>query len=139
MAALAFAIPPKRSTSALGVFLSIVFIVTYHKINEYAESLGALGRINPVIALWVPYFLTAGLIIWMHHVSAHRPRGQPIGALERIFATVGQHIGRWVRLGRRKFPPDIASPPRSATARPHLSLTAPAAPLTHNPPPPHPT
>src|SRR3546814_3195656 len=61
MAALAFAIPPKRSTSALGVFLSIVFIVTYHKINEYAESLGALGRINPVIALWVPYFLTAGL------------------------------------------------------------------------------
>src|SRR3546814_2884499 len=41
MAALAFAIPPKRSTSALGVFLSIVFIVTYHKINEYAESLGA--------------------------------------------------------------------------------------------------
>src|SRR3546814_7848358 len=85
MAALAFAIPPKRSTSALGVFLSIVFIVTYHKINEYAESLGALGRINPVIALWVPYFLTAGLIIWMYHVSAHRPGGQPIGALERIF------------------------------------------------------
>src|SRR3546814_401244 len=103
MAALAFAIPPKRSTSALGVFLSIVFIVTYHKINEYAESLGALGRINPVIALWVPYFLTAGLIIWMYHVSAHRPGGQPIGALERIFAKVGKHIGRWVRFGRRKF------------------------------------
>src|SRR3546814_5923444 len=90
-------------SSDLGVFLSIVFIVTYHKINEYAESLGALGRINPVIALWVPYFLTAGLIIWMYHVSAHRPGGQPIGALERIFAQVGKHIGRWVRFGRRKF------------------------------------
>ncbi len=41
LAALAFAIPPKRSTSALGVFLSIVFIVTYHKINQYAEALGS--------------------------------------------------------------------------------------------------
>ena len=38
--AIALAIPPKRSTSALGVFLSIVMVVTYHKINEYAESVG---------------------------------------------------------------------------------------------------
>src|SRR3546814_7838872 len=44
--ALSLAIPPKRSTSALGVFLSIVIIVTYHKINEYAEQMGALGRIR---------------------------------------------------------------------------------------------
>ncbi|MEC9018414.1 MAG: LptF/LptG family permease, partial [Pseudomonadota bacterium] len=44
LAALAFAIPPKRSTSALGVFLSIVFIVTYHKVNQYGESVGALGK-----------------------------------------------------------------------------------------------
>src|SRR3546814_12512937 len=90
MAALAFAIPPKRSTSALGVFLSIVFIVTYHKINEYAESLGALGRINTVIALWVPYFLTAGLIICLYPVSAYRPGGPPIGALDRLLARVGK-------------------------------------------------
>jgi lipopolysaccharide export system permease protein len=48
LAALAFAIPPKRSTSALGVFLSIVFIVTYHKINQYAEALGSTGRVKPV-------------------------------------------------------------------------------------------
>ena len=35
--AVALAIPPKRSTSALGVFLSIVMVVTYHKVNEYGE------------------------------------------------------------------------------------------------------
>jgi lipopolysaccharide export system permease protein len=49
LAALAFAIPPKRSTSALGVFLSIVFIVTYHKINQYAEALGSSGRVSPFL------------------------------------------------------------------------------------------
>ena len=36
--ALALGVPPKRSTSALGVFLSIVMIVTYHKVNQYAAG-----------------------------------------------------------------------------------------------------
>lgn len=91
--ALALAIPPKRSTSALGVFLSIVMVVTYHKINEYAESVGALGIVDPFIALWVPFVLFAALIIWMYHVIAHVPGGQPIGALE-VFAT---KAGKWFK------------------------------------------
>ncbi|MDF0545998.1 LPS export ABC transporter permease LptF [Sphingobium sp. H39-3-25] len=103
MAALAFAVPPKRSTSALGVFLSIIFIVTYHKINEYAEAVGALGKIEPIIALWVPFLLFAGLIMWMYHVLAHRAGGQPIGALEIAFAKFGKWIGRLIRFGRAKM------------------------------------
>ena len=103
LAALAFAIPPKRSTSALGVFLSIIFIVTYHKINEYGEDVGALGRIDPVFALWVPFLAVAGLIVWMYHVVAHRPGGQPIGALEYAFAMIGKWVGKWFRFGRRRI------------------------------------
>ena len=38
MLALALGVPPKRSTSALGVFLAIVMIVTYHKVNQYAAD-----------------------------------------------------------------------------------------------------
>lgn len=87
--ALALAIPPKRSNSALGVFVSIVMIVTYHKINQYGEDLGALGIVDPIIALWVPFFLFSGLIIWMYHMIAHVPGGQPIGALEKAFSKFG--------------------------------------------------
>lgn len=87
--ALALAIPPKRSNSALGVFVSIVMIVTYHKINQYGEDLGALGIVDPIIALWVPFFLFGGLIIWMYHMIAHVPGGQPIGALEKAFSKFG--------------------------------------------------
>jgi len=100
LAALAFAIPPKRSTSALGVFLSIIFIVTYHKVNQYGESIGALGRIDPIIALWGPFLIFGGIILWMYHVIAHRPGGQPIGALEVVFARVGKMVGRLVRRSR---------------------------------------
>lgn len=87
--ALALAIPPKRSNSALGVFLSIIMIVTYHKVNQYGEDVGALGIIDPIIALWVPFFLFAALILWMYHMVAHVPGGQPIGALEKGFSKFG--------------------------------------------------
>ncbi|MEY4270315.1 MAG: export transporter permease LptF [Pseudomonadota bacterium] len=90
--AIALAIPPKRSTSALGVFLSIVMLVTQHKINEYAEGLGSRGAVDPLIALWVPFLLFAGLSFWMYHVLAHVPGGQPIGALERIATVTGNRL-----------------------------------------------
>lgn len=99
--ALALAIPPKRSTSALGVFLSIVMVVTYHKINEYAEGVGGMGVIDPVFALWLPFLLFAGLIIWMYHVIAHVPGGQPIGALEVFASKTGKWLKRLFRFGRK--------------------------------------
>lgn len=92
--AVALAVPPKRSASALGVFISIVMIVTYHKVNQYAEAVAALGRIDPVIALWAPFLAFAGLTWWMYHTIAHVPGGQPIGALERVFAKAGAWIRR---------------------------------------------
>lgn len=99
--AVALAIPPKRSTSALGVFLSIVLLVTQHKINQYAEDLGARGTVDPIIALWVPFLLFAALAIWMYYTLAHVPGGQPIGALERVAAKVGQRIRNLVKVFQR--------------------------------------
>jgi lipopolysaccharide export system permease protein len=99
--AIALAVPPKRSTSALGVFISIIMVVTYHKINEYAASVGALGAIDPVIALWVPFLVFAGLILWMYHVIAHVPGGQPIGALEKGAEQIGKAAKKLFRFGRK--------------------------------------
>ena len=100
--AIALAIPPKRSTSSLGVFLSIVLLVTQHKINQYAEDMGARGVIDPVIELWVPFLLFAALAIWMYYVVAHVPGGQPIGALERVAAKAAQKIRGLLTLFQRK-------------------------------------
>ncbi|HEV2597213.1 MAG TPA: LPS export ABC transporter permease LptF [Sphingopyxis sp.] len=102
--AIALAIPPKRSTSSLGVFLSIVLLVTQHKINQYAEDLGARGTIDPLIALWVPFLLFAALAIWMYYTVAHVPGGQPIGALERVAAKAAQKIRAMLTMFQRKPP-----------------------------------
>ena len=92
--AVALAVPPKRSSSSLGIFIAIVMVVTYHKINQYAASAGAQGRMIPELALWLPFLGLVALIGWMYHVIAHRPGGQPIGALEAAFAKVGKMLRR---------------------------------------------
>lgn len=100
--ALALGVPPKRSTSALGVFLSIVMIVTYHKVNEYAQSVGSLGRIDPLIALWGPFLIFAALVFWMYYTIAYVPGGQPIGALEKFFEKAWKAVARYLPGRRRK-------------------------------------
>jgi lipopolysaccharide export system permease protein len=84
--AVSLAVPPKRSSSGLGIFVAILIVVAYHKVNQYGQQAGASGRLNPALALWVPLVFLSALIWWMYHVLAHRPGGQPIGALERFFA-----------------------------------------------------
>lgn len=100
--AVALGVPPKRSTSALGVFLSIVLIVTWHKVNEYGESLGSLGKIDPIIALWGPFAIFTALVLWMYYMIAYVPGGQPIGALERVFEKLTKFVVRHLPGMRRR-------------------------------------
>lgn len=90
--AVALAIPPKRSTSSLGVFVSIVLVVAYHKINEYGQSVASLGRVDPWLALWGPFFIFGALIIWMYYRVAYVPGAQAIGALEAVFAKITRRL-----------------------------------------------
>ena len=62
--------------------MGIVIVVAYHKVNQYAEQAASQGRMEPILALWIPLIALAALIFWMYHVLAHRPGGQPIGAIE---------------------------------------------------------
>lgn len=99
--AISLGVPPKRSTSALGVFLSIIMIVAYHKVNEYAQAVGGLGKVDPLVAIWVPFVVFASLTLWMFYTVAFVPGGQPIGALERVFAKLGKAVGKLLP-GRRE-------------------------------------
>ena len=46
-------------------------VVAYHKVNEYAESMGSLGLIDPFYALWLPFLAFAALICWMFYTVAY--------------------------------------------------------------------
>jgi Predicted permeases len=99
--AVALAIPPKRSTSALGLFVSIVLVVAYHKINQYANDVASLGRINPILGLWGPFAVFALLIAWMYWRVAYVPGGQAIGWLEKGADIVTKRLKSLLRRRRR--------------------------------------
>jgi lipopolysaccharide export system permease protein len=99
--AVALAIPPKRSTSALGVFVSIVMVVAYHKVNQYGQETAELGKLNPYLALWGPFAVFSALIVWMFYRVAYVPGGQAIGALEAGYAKLAKRLKRlWRRRDR---------------------------------------
>ncbi len=107
--AVALAVPPKRSTSALGVFLSVGILVTYHKITEYGERMGGIGRVDPVLAQWVPFALFTLLVGWLYYVLAYQPGGQPIGALDRWFGQLGSWLAKLWKRTRPAEPADWQS------------------------------
>lgn len=90
--AVALAVPPKRSTSPLGVFVSIVMVVAYHKVNEYGQAVAALGKVSPALALWGPFVVFSLLILWMYWRVAYVPGGQAIGALEKFATNLGRRV-----------------------------------------------
>jgi lipopolysaccharide export system permease protein len=77
-------------------------VVAYHKINEYGQDVASLGRLDPALALWGPFVLFAALIVWMYWRLAYVPGGQPIGALETVFAKLASRVRRVI--GRRRLP-----------------------------------
>ena len=99
--AVALAVPPKRSTSALGIFLSIVIVVAYHKINQYGESVAQLGRVDPFLALWGPFAILFCGIAWMFYQIAFVPGGQPIGALENVYGKLARMVKQLFARRRR--------------------------------------
>lgn len=113
--AVALAVPPKRSTSALGIFLSIILVVAYHKVNQYGQDVAALGRVDPVLALWGPFAVFAAMIVWMYWRIAYVPGGQPIGALETGFAKISRSLRKlFARKTLRDEPVAVAAAGRSA-------------------------
>ena len=98
---LALAIPPKRSTSALGLFVSVILVTLYHKVNEYGQNVASLGRVDPTLALWGPFVIFAALIAWMYWRVAYVPGGQAIGWLEQFAQTLGKRMRALLARHRR--------------------------------------
>jgi len=108
--AVALAIPPKRSTSALGVFVSIVMVVAYHKVNQYGQEIAQLGNVDPFLALWGPFVVFAVLIFWMFYRVAFVPGGQAIGGLEAAYAKMMRWVRKLVRRRDRGLATSVLSP-----------------------------
>jgi lipopolysaccharide export system permease protein len=87
--AIAFAVPPKRTTSAIGIFLAIVILVSYNEFSETMERLGASGKVEPVLAQGGPFVLFILFGFAMFSILAFKVGGQPLAFFTRIAKPFG--------------------------------------------------
>jgi lipopolysaccharide export system permease protein len=90
--AIAFGVPPKRTTSAVGIFLAIVILVSYNEFSETMERLGASGKVAPWLAQCGPFVVFCLFGFGMFSILAFKVGGQPLGALARLGKPFGKLI-----------------------------------------------
>jgi lipopolysaccharide export system permease protein len=90
--ALAYAVPPKRSPSAVGVFAGIILLVVYNKISEAMERAGVSGSVPPWLLQLVPFVIFAAICLWSFHILSNRVGGQPLAYVQRIGESVNKGL-----------------------------------------------
>ena len=93
----------KRARRGQGIALATLILLVYHHTIQLGESLGDIGRVPPVLGIWVPFALFSLLCAWLFRRAQVRPGENPFAAL---FDGIDAGLSRLVRLlprrGKRK-------------------------------------
>lgn len=100
---IAVAIPPKRSSAALGVFVGLASLIIYNEISEFAEDLGARGKVPVLIVQWVAFSLFSLHSLWLFYRAAFRVGDPPIAGLSRMSYKIWKLVVTVVRINRRRL------------------------------------
>lgn len=100
--AMGMAIPPKRSTSAIGVFAGIVILVVYNEVSEFCEKISGDGVLPAATAQWVPFTIFVLYSVWLFRQVAYKVGEPPIGRLIRIGDRMSKLLKRLMVPFRRR-------------------------------------
>ena len=95
---LALAVPPKRSTSSLGIFVGIFLLLLLNEFNKAGETAVQLGMAPPWLAIWVPFAVFCVMSIGAYMVLVHKVGGHPLTPL----FVLSNRINRLARQLHRK-------------------------------------
>ena len=56
---------PHRSSSSIGLGISIIIIFMYYTVMTVSTALGQGGAINPMLAAWIPNLACIGAGLWL--------------------------------------------------------------------------
>ncbi|MFV3073227.1 LptF/LptG family permease [Niveispirillum fermenti] len=92
----------KRARRGQGIALATLILIVYHHLVQLGESLGDVGRVPPVIGVWVPFGLFCLLCGWLFHRAEVRPGENPFAALFDAIDAAGAFVRRLIPRRRRK-------------------------------------
>lgn len=85
----------KRARRGQGIAVATFILILYHHLIQMGESLGDVGRVPPVLGIWVPFALFCVLCAWLFHRADVRPGENPFAAM---FDAIDSATARLVRL-----------------------------------------
>ena len=84
---LALGLAAPRGQRVAGVAFGIALIAIFHYGLNFGEKAADLGKVSPLVSLWLPFLVLAGLAVWAFRVVAESPRDNAIsillGAIDR--------------------------------------------------------
>lgn len=102
---LALAVPPKRSSTSLGIFVGIFLLLLLNEFNKAGETAVQLGAAPPWLAIWTPFAAFCVMSVGAYLVLVNKVGGHPLTPLfalsNRIMRVVLSLRRKAMRLVRR--------------------------------------
>jgi len=91
---LALAVPPKRSTTSLGIFVGIFLLLLLNEFNKAGEAAVQLGAAPPWLAIWTPFAGFCALSLGAYWTLVRRVGGHPLALLFAVSNRTGRMLSR---------------------------------------------
>lgn len=78
--AIPLGIASRRARRGAGLVTGLILLIVYHHLLQFGESLAGDGLVSPLVGLWTPCAVFAGISLWAFHAAGARPGHSPIGA-----------------------------------------------------------
>ena len=92
----------RRARRSIGVVVGLVMLIFFHNVLRFGESMVETGALPPIIGLWLPGAIFAGIGAWAFHMTSKRPGYNPVSATLDRTSDIVDAIRR--RFGRGSVP-----------------------------------
>jgi lipopolysaccharide export system permease protein len=92
----------RRARRSIGVVVGLVMLILFHNVLRFGESMVETGALPPIMGLWLPGAIFAGIGGWAFHMTSKRPGYNPVSATLDRTSDIVDAVRR--RFGRSSVP-----------------------------------
>ena len=100
LTAIPLGIVSRRARRSVGLVVGLILLAIYHHVLQFGESLADVGKVSPLIGLWLPFLVFSALSLWAFNAADSRPGYNPMTATIDRLSEALEAVAR--RLRRRR-------------------------------------
>ena len=99
--AVPFGVVSKRSGRGFGLVIGVLLVLTYHKVEQFAQATVSSGDVSPWIGIWIPFLVFAALSGYLFYMRAFRVEGGFLLHLEDLTSNIVGLVRRFLPKAER--------------------------------------